>query len=144
MRSDEVGMLNSYLSRRGVSSPDRNQAGYSNGMAIDYVALGAMLRDARERKGLTQEQVGRRLNCTGAAISLIEKGRVRAPVERVERFADVVGCSLSVYFAAPGDARAELLVRLAAHLPELEPPLVEALQAWVDLWDKKRALPVRA
>ena len=38
---------------------------------------GAMVKQARERRGMTQEQLGRAINVKASVISLVESGKVR-------------------------------------------------------------------
>jgi len=54
------------------------------------------LRQARERRGLTQEQLAARAGMTRAAIANLERGMSRARVTSATRLAEVLGVSLEV------------------------------------------------
>ncbi|HWM63446.1 MAG TPA: helix-turn-helix transcriptional regulator [Solirubrobacterales bacterium] len=53
-------------------------------------ALGTNLREARERLGLTQEQVGQRSGVHSTEVSRIEAGKRDPQVSTVERLAKAV------------------------------------------------------
>jgi transcriptional regulator with XRE-family HTH domain len=57
--------------------------------------LGIMLKDAREKAGLTQLQVAEEMLLTKQRISEIEKGRARIPLSKIQRFCEVVGVEFS-------------------------------------------------
>lgn len=106
-------------------------------MQIDYAAMGAMLRAAREARGLTQAQVGRKLRMTGANVSLIERGAVETSLSNLQAFADLVGCSLCVLVAPPGDDRMQIAARVASILPALDGDVLALLRAWLEIWEAK-------
>lgn len=105
-------------------------------MAIDYVEIGRRLREAREEKGWSQGQVGKRLRKTAAAVSLIEKGRSHG-IDTIDQYAAIMGCPLTVYISRPGDRVAALLARLGETLPHSGPATVATLEALVDLWERE-------
>lgn len=112
-------------------------------VTVNYAEIGATLRAAREAKGMTQKDVARRLLHAGvkrtpAALSLLEKGETQTPIAVVDAYAEIVGCRLIVLLSRPGDHRAELLARLADHIPGLDETTIETLGALADLWDSKR------
>lgn len=106
-------------------------------MPIDYEAIGAQLREGRLQKKWTQRQVARKLSMTHQNVSLIEKGIVRTDIENIERYADLVGCRLTILLSRPGDERARLAGRLADILPLLGTDVFDTLSAWADLWERK-------
>lgn len=56
----------------------------------DMASLGANLREARERLGLTQEQVAQRSGVHATEVSRIEAGKRDPQVSTVERLAKAV------------------------------------------------------
>ena len=49
--------------------------------AVDYAALGQRVRDARHKKGLTQQKLAEQTGVTTAFIGHIERGQRRASLE---------------------------------------------------------------
>jgi len=64
---------------------------------------GELLRDARSRHGLTQQQLAMRARTSQAAISRIERGLVSPSVAMLERLLDLTGEALTLN-ARPTDA----------------------------------------
>lgn len=112
-------------------------------MSIDLAVIGQALRDARQRRGLTQRDVARRLGVTPQQVSLVEQGRVKAPIDRLHAHGRIVGVDLRVVLVAPGDPRADLMSRLEATIPELDEGSLETLRAWLDVWERRRAAASR-
>ena len=54
-------------------------------------ALVRALADARERAGLTQAEVARRMGTTQPAVARLERGEADPRLSTVERYAEVVG-----------------------------------------------------
>ncbi|KYF84246.1 hypothetical protein BE17_49430 [Sorangium cellulosum] len=82
--------------------------------------LAARLRDARERKGLSQEAVAEALGIPRAAISQIEHAHRRVEALELARLAKLYSQPLS-FFAdeePEGGGRLELLRRTAAELSD--------------------------
>lgn len=52
-------------------------------MAFDYSVIGKRIRQARESKGLTQEQLAEKLDVSNAYISKIERGRTPINLDRL-------------------------------------------------------------
>jgi transcriptional regulator with XRE-family HTH domain len=59
------------------------------------IKLGAALKAARKRKGMTQEQVANRLNVTKMAISHWERGDRSMYAADLLRFCDAVGADVN-------------------------------------------------
>ena len=65
---------------------------------MDQVArlvFGNNLRACRERSGLTQEELARRMGCTQAYISQIEQPDARPTLGTLQKVAEAVGCPIS-------------------------------------------------
>jgi transcriptional regulator with XRE-family HTH domain len=69
--------------------------------AARHPGLGALLRDARQKAGLTQAELARRASTSQAAISDIERGRVQPSAQRLDRLLGMCGRRLA---AVPGAA----------------------------------------
>jgi transcriptional regulator with XRE-family HTH domain len=52
-------------------------------MGFDYGVIGKRIRQARENKGLTQEQLAEKLDVSNAYISKIERGRTPINLDRL-------------------------------------------------------------
>jgi len=61
--------------------------------------LGAMLRQAREEAGLTQEELARRIHTKKTAISRIENHAEDIKLSTLEKFANALGKQLTVSVA---------------------------------------------
>lgn len=58
--------------------------------------IGAIIRDLREAKGMTQEELANRVGYTSrAAINKIESGANKLKQEKIQIFAEVLGCSVN-------------------------------------------------
>ena len=62
--------------------------------------LGSSLRCLREDRGWSLEQLARKLSTTRQALSLVEKGKVSPPVDKLAAFAEAVGARLYVQIRA--------------------------------------------
>ena len=54
--------------------------------------------DVRNRAGLTQEELARRMGTTQPAIARLEGGRTRPSLRTLQRLAEAAGCRLLVSF----------------------------------------------
>ena len=65
---------------------------------IDLKEVGARIRNARKKQGLTQEKAAERTFITGQFWSLVESGRERASVTTYRQIAAVLGLTLDDLF----------------------------------------------
>lgn len=65
---------------------------------LDYAQIGHKVRLAREGAGLSQEEVGRRLGCSGVTVSSWETGKRRISLEDLYAVAKVLGKPLAYFF----------------------------------------------
>lgn len=56
-----------------------------------YREIGRRIRQARESAGLTQEDLGRRLEISGVAVGHYERGARSVGIAELERIADILG-----------------------------------------------------
>jgi transcriptional regulator with XRE-family HTH domain len=75
--------------------PPPRPPGDSPPAAPAIVILGANLRRARQRAGLTQAELAQRAGLAQPAISLIEAGQANPTVQTLQQIADALGCSLA-------------------------------------------------
>jgi Zn-dependent peptidase ImmA (M78 family)/DNA-binding XRE family transcriptional regulator len=93
-------------------------------------ALGARLREAREARGWTQQQLADRLRLARTTIVAIEKGERRLkPTELIE-FASTLGRSVSDLLQRNAPAE-EFSVQLRGNLPTSLPPLTDELSSYI-------------
>lgn len=113
---------------------------------MDYKVIGKTLRTLRERRGIRQHVVAAELGMTASNLSLIEAGKVRTPVENLEKYAAIMGCALSIVVVDPADPVGALLSRFHEALPLLRPVNQRALGALLEVYvaeDARPALPLQ-
>lgn len=93
--------LSDHAKRRAQHDPD-----FAEGLETGYTAfkIGVLLRQARERVGLTQEEVAERLDTKKSAISRIENHAGDIRLSTLERYAAAIGWNLSLELR-PGESR---------------------------------------
>lgn len=106
-------------------------------MAIDLESIGRRLRDDRERKKLTQAQVGRKIGITPQAVSLVER-RKSGAIDTLESYAKSVGCPFVFSVGGDDDAPTALLARLARTLPSIDASALDTLDALVARWEGRQ------
>jgi HTH-type transcriptional regulator/antitoxin HipB len=90
----EMSDLQKYISRRKKRDPEF-AAGYEIG--YEQFKLGVLLREAREKAGLTQEELARRMNTKKSAISRIENHAEDIKLNTLEKFAQAIGKTLRLW-----------------------------------------------
>jgi ribosome-binding protein aMBF1 (putative translation factor) len=90
--------LTKYTQTRAARDPE-----FADGLETGYAEfkVGALLRQAREKAGLTQEQVAERLATKKSAISRIENSAGSIRFSTLERYARAIGWQLSLEFRPP-------------------------------------------
>ncbi|MCP3849484.1 MAG: helix-turn-helix domain-containing protein [Gammaproteobacteria bacterium] len=85
--------LKKYISKR-----KERDSKFSDGFDDGYQAfkIGAVLRQARESSGMTQEQLAEKLHTKKSAISRIENHAEDIRLSTLEKFAQVLGRKLEV------------------------------------------------
>lgn len=81
--------------------------------------LGRRIREAREYRGFSQEDVAAVLGISRSAVSLVESGGRRLDVLEIGKLAKLFGCSIDELTAEPDkrtDASIQMLARAAATL----------------------------
>ena len=62
---------------------------------VARLVFGSNIRACRERVGLTQEELARRMECTQSYISQIEQSDARPTLGTLQRVAEALGCPVS-------------------------------------------------
>ena len=57
---------------------------------IDYASIGFKVRQARKKKGITQEQLAEFCDCSHSHLGAIEQGKVNVSVELLVKIANVL------------------------------------------------------
>lgn len=85
--------LTKYVRTRAERDPE-----FADGLESGYAdfKVGALLRQAREKAGLTQEQVAERLATKKSAISRIENSAGSIRFSTLERYARAIGWHLNL------------------------------------------------
>jgi HTH-type transcriptional regulator/antitoxin HipB len=83
--------LAKYVRARGARDPE-----FAEGLEEGYkeFKIGVLLRQAREKAGLTQEEVAERLDTKKSAISRIENSTGDIRLSTLERYAQAIGWQL--------------------------------------------------
>jgi ribosome-binding protein aMBF1 (putative translation factor) len=91
--------LSDYTKRRAQHDPE-----FAEGLETGYAAfkVGVVLRQARERAGLTQEQVAERLGTKKSAISRIENRAGDIRLSTLDRYAAAIGWDLALQLRPSG------------------------------------------
>ncbi len=85
--------LKKYVSGRRANDPEFD-AGYEEG--YQAFKIGALLKQAREDSGLTQEEIAARLKTKKSAISRIENHAEDIKLSTLEKFAMALGRKIEV------------------------------------------------
>lgn len=83
-------------------------------MNIESKKIGQRIRQARKEAGLTQKQLGEKLNKTGAAIGFLETGKRKISVDSLEKIAYLVNKPIDYFYEKGGDEDFELESKLMA------------------------------
>ena len=98
-----------------------------------YVDIGERIRFARERAGLTQEQLGKYLGLAGSQVTRLEKGRRKVTIVELQVLASILNKSLT--WLLTGETPANEQAR-----PDRKPIPTEAqkeVEAFIAyIWDK--------
>lgn len=87
--------------QRYTSERKKQDAEFAEDFEIGYeqFKLGAVLRQAREEAGLTQEELARRMNTQKSAISRIENHAEDIKLSTLEKFVQAIGKTLRLRVA---------------------------------------------
>ena len=88
--------LEKYIEKRKKRSP-AFAAGFETG--YEQFKIGVVLRTAREKAGLTQDEVATRLSTKKSAISRIENHAEDIRLSTLEKFAEAIGKRLTLRIA---------------------------------------------
>lgn len=67
--------------------------------------VGAKVRAARAKRGLTQERLGELIDKTAESVSNIERGHVLPPLDTLRRIADCLDVPMTFFFEGMDDER---------------------------------------
>lgn len=88
--------LQKYITRR--KETDKEFAnGYEQG--FENFKIGVMLRQAREREGITQEEIAKKLNTKKSAISRIENYSEDIRLSTLRKYAEAIGKEIRLEIA---------------------------------------------
>ena len=88
-----MGNLKKYINKRKASDPDFAQ-GYDLG--LEEFKIGLILRQEREKSGLTQEELAKRIKTTKSAISRIENHSEDIKLSTLMKVAKALGKNVSI------------------------------------------------
>lgn len=90
------------MHKRWMKDPSYRKA--YDALEEEFALAGAVI-DARNRAGLTQEQLARKMGTTQPVVARLEGGRVRPSMRTLERLAQATGSRLLIGFAPIGDRK---------------------------------------
>lgn len=85
--------LKKYINKRKASDPDFEQ-GYDAG--LEEFKIGLVLRQEREKSGLTQEELAKKIKTTKSAISRIENHSDDIKLSTLMKVAKALGKNVSI------------------------------------------------
>ena len=104
---------------------------------MDLCAVGARIKEARERSGLTQEDLAAELDMSPTHISVLERGRKAPKLETLVNIANTLHVSTDMLLqdvvvrAADGLA-SELSVAIAKLAPKEQERILNAIRALIE------------
>jgi HTH-type transcriptional regulator / antitoxin HipB len=102
--------LKRYIQKRSKGDPEFAK-GFESG--YEQFKIGAVLRQARESVGLTQEEIADQLETRKSAISRIENSTGDIRLSTIEKYARAVGHELSLQIRPAAPRRTPALTRAA-------------------------------
>jgi transcriptional regulator with XRE-family HTH domain len=98
----------------------------------DLEQLGYAIRKAREAKNMSQQELGRRLGLSAAAVSLLETGQTKFPkVGRLVQIAEILGI-----------ASTDLLAEAGFNLPDSDSLSLQWLAEQMDAGNRRRLIRI--
>ncbi len=82
--------------------------------------LGKNIQQRRKRLGLTQEELAERVRIGQQSLSRMEQGHIAPKTERLQLFADTLGCTVADLFRSEKEQEKELSTKIASALRGLE------------------------
>lgn len=62
-------------------------------MAVDFAIIGKRIKEARKKKGLTQEKLVEKMDVSIAYLSKVETGKIHINLERLSQICSILGVS---------------------------------------------------
>lgn len=106
---------------------------------MDMIKIGSFLKQLRKEQGLTQEQLGEKLNTSGKTVSRWETGTYLPPVEMLQQLSELYGLTINELLAGQRLTPAEIPAKAEENLTELIREnnvfqLNDQKQYWLDKW----------
>lgn len=92
------------LHRKWMKEPKYRKA--YEALEEEFVLASAVI-DARNRAGLTQQELARKMGTTQPVVARLESGRTRPSMRTLERLADATGSRLLITFEPRSEKRPE-------------------------------------
>lgn len=71
---------------------------------LDYVRIGAKMKQLRNEHGITQEQVAKELGCTIGFVSNVENNRAKLNLKVLSYYAHMCGVTIDTFLNVSDDA----------------------------------------
>jgi transcriptional regulator with XRE-family HTH domain len=102
----------------------------------DYQRIGSVLSRARERAGLTQQDIAEKLGRSKANISQIENGKAKTSLQFLMDYGRAVNVDVLLLLAAPEDEIGQLAIKLGRLLPTLSDDRLNTIATLVQIWSR--------
>ncbi|MEN3009312.1 XRE family transcriptional regulator [Pseudothermotoga sp.] len=113
----------------------------SEGLVMDYVSIGEKIRLVRNRLGLTQADLAKKLNVDPSTIAYYESGRRQISLEMLQKIANALGVELD-YFLKEQEATATELPPVRKFIPLYDVNIRAGNGGFPDSLEPLRLLPV--
>lgn len=88
---------------------------------MHYKEIGLQLLALRDRRKITLLQVARKAGCTAQYVSLVEKGKRAATLDKLDDIAKALDAQLHVMLITGEDIDRDIALRVAVLLPMMTP-----------------------
>ena len=107
-------------------------------MTIDYRLLGKRIREYREERNLTQEELGFAIKTSASYVSRIERAVKKPSLEKLVDIAEILGITVNdlIYSPAtqhPISKKSNFLKRISQFAPDKQTLLLDNLDSIVDI-----------
>ena len=106
---------------------------------MNRIALGLKIRDLREKKRLTQNQLAEKINMSDNGLSNIEGGKANPHFDTIAAIADALDVSLDYFISDDPDNDKQLYIHeITEKLKKLDLIEIRHIYQYIILWEETR------
>lgn len=106
---------------------------------MNRIALGLKIRDLREKKRLTQNQLAEKINMSDNGLSNIEGGKANPHFDTIAAIADTLDVSLDYFISDDPDNDKQLYIHeITEKLKKLDLIEIKHIYQYIILWEETR------